>query len=61
LWGFTVVDFKSDRVRRGGEREAAEQYRGQVQVYAAALEEIFGKSVHRRVVWFLRTGRGVEL
>ncbi len=61
LWGFTVVDFKSDRVRRGGEAEAAERYRGQVQVYAQALEEIFGRPVQRRVLWFLRTGRAVEL
>lgn len=61
LWGFTVVDFKSDRVRRGGEREAAERYRGQVEVYAQALEEIFGKPVQRRILWFLRTGSAVEL
>lgn len=61
LWGFTVVDFKSDRVRRGGEAEAAEQYRGQVEVYARALEEIFEKPVQRRVLWFLRTGKAVEL
>lgn len=61
LFGFTVVDFKSDRVRRGGEAQRAEEYRGQVEVYARALEEIFQKPVVRRVVWFLRTGKGVEV
>ena len=61
LMGFTVVDFKSDRVRRGGEADRAELYRGQVQVYSQALEEIFGRPVVRRVLWFFQTGRGVEL
>jgi ATP-dependent helicase/nuclease subunit A len=56
-----VVDFKSDRVQPGGEPEAAERYRAQVEVYADALEEIFGKPVTRRVVWFLRTGCGTEM
>ena len=59
--GLTVVDFKSDRVQPGGEPEAAERYRAQVEVYADALEEIFGKPVTRRVVWFLRTGCGTEM
>ena len=59
--GMIVVDFKSDRVRPGQEREAAEQYRAQVAVYAHALAEIFERPIVRRVVWFLRTGCAVEL
>ena len=50
LMGFTVVDFKSDRIRRGGERERAQLYRGQVEVYSRALEEIFHRPVVRRVL-----------
>jgi ATP-dependent helicase/nuclease subunit A len=57
----TVVDFKSDRVKRGEESAAAEQYRSQVEVYARALEQIFHLPIRRRVVWFLRTGTGIEI
>ncbi|MCD7830314.1 MAG: hypothetical protein LUG58_07755, partial [Clostridiales bacterium] len=59
--GFTVVDFKSDHIRRGGELQRAEEYRGQLDVYTQALEEIFGQPVTRRVVWFFQTGQGAEL
>ncbi len=59
--GLTVVDFKTDRVSCGGEADRAEEYRAQLDVYTRALEEITGKTVVRRVIWFLRTGCGVEL
>jgi ATP-dependent helicase/nuclease subunit A len=59
--GMTVVDFKSDRVKAGEESTAAQQYRPQVEVYARALEQIFHIPVRRRVVWFLRTGNGIEI
>ncbi len=59
--GFTVVDFKSDHIRRGGELQRAEEYRGQLDVYTQALEEIFGQPVTRRVVWFFQTGQSAEL
>jgi ATP-dependent helicase/nuclease subunit A len=59
--GFTVIDFKSDYVPYGQEQHHAEQYRGQIEVYARALEEIFGKKVQRCVVWFFSKGIGVEI
>ncbi len=59
--GFTVVDFKTDRVAPGGEKARAEEYRTQLDVYTRALEQITGGAVARRVVWFFTTGTGVEL
>ena len=59
--GLTVVDFKTDRVKPGGEEARAEEYRQQLEVYTRALEEITGKKVARRVLWFFATGTAVEL
>lgn len=61
ITGFTVIDFKSDRLRRGAERQRAEEYRAQLEAYSAALEEIFARPVKRRVLWFLCTGTAVEV
>ena len=57
----TVVDFKSDRVRPGGERERAEEYRPQLNAYSLALSAVLGRPVNRQVLWFFATDRLVEL
>ncbi len=56
-----VVDFKSDRVRPGGERERAEEYRPQLDAYSLALSAILGRPVNRQVLWFFDTDKPVEL
>ena len=52
-----LVDFKTDDVRRGGLRQAAAPYLGQVALYAGALRQAIGSapvpSLH-----FLRPGAG---
>ena len=57
----TVVDFKSDRVRPGGERARAEEYRPQLAAYSQALSAILGRPVTRQVLWFFATDCAVEL
>ena len=57
----TWVDFKSDRVRPGGERAQAEEYRPQLAAYSLALSAILGKPVNRQVLWFFATDTAVEL
>ena len=59
--GLTVVDFKTDRVKPGQERLRAEEYRGQLEIYTRALEEILGTPVARKALWFFATGTEVEL
>ena len=57
----TVVDFKSDRVRPGGEQARAEEYRPQLSAYSLALSAILGKPVSRQVLWFFATDTAIEL
>ena len=59
--GLTIVDFKTDRVFGDQIQDRAQRYQGQLAAYAYALEELTGKPVVRRVLWFLRPGVGVEL
>lgn len=59
--GITVVDFKTDHIRPGEEALRAENYRTQLNVYARALEEITGKTVAHRYLWFFQTGRAFEV
>ncbi len=54
--GMEIVDFKSDTVEAGRESEAAEKHRLQLELYAKSAERIFGGSVRRKTVYFLRTG-----
>lgn len=57
----TVVDFKSDQVASGGERDRAEEYRPQLSAYCQALSAILGRPVNRQVLWFFATDTAVEL
>ena len=59
--GITVIDFKSDRIQPGGEAQRGEEYRRQLCAYSRALEEILGRPVRRRVLWFFATGRAWDV
>ena len=60
--GLTVVDFKTDAVRGKEEvRERAESYRPQLEAYSQALEQVLERPVVRRVLYFLHSGRAVEI
>ena len=59
--GITVIDFKSDRIQPGGEAQRGEEYRRQLCSYSRALEEILGRPVRRRVLWFFATGRAWDV
>lgn len=53
--GITVLDFKTDRVRPGGEGAAAAYYRGQMEAYSKALSRIFDRPVKQRILYFFAT------
>ena len=61
LEGITVVDFKTDRVTRRTVAERAEEYRPQLTAYRRALEEITGRPVARRCLWFFAIDQAVEV
>lgn len=59
--GITVVDFKSDHIRPGQERDKAEEYRPQLSAYSKALKRILGAEEIHTVLWFFKTASAVEL
>lgn len=61
LEGLTVIDFKTDQVSAGGLLERAELYRGQIELYSQALEQLTGRPVARKMLWFFAANQGVCL
>ena len=59
--GLTVLDFKTDRVSPGREREAAARYKAQVLAYGEALCRIWSRPVKKRLLYFFQTGVFVEI
>ena len=59
--GAVIVDFKTDSVKKGFEKQAAERHRPQLEVYEKAVREIFETPVIQKTVFFLKTGVGAEL
>ncbi len=57
----SVIDFKTDRIRPGGEAKAAEGYRPQLEAYALALSRIFQQPVTRKLLYFFATDSLTEL
>lgn len=58
--GFTVIDFKTDRVTGNMTLKRAEEYKPQLIAYARAVEQVFGKKVNKTVLYFLNDGKTVE-
>ncbi len=59
--GLSILDYKTDRIRAGGEAERAEFYRAQLDAYRLALERIYQKPVKKRLLYFFETGTVFEL
>ena len=59
--GITVLDFKTDRVDERTLGDRAEEYRPQLAAYSRALEEVTGRQVCRRVLWFFALDRAEEV
>lgn len=54
--GMTILDFKTDRVKPGGEEAMVRRYAPQLQAYGRALGKIFKKPVKKLLLYFFRTG-----
>lgn len=59
--GLTLLDFKTDRVTEDTIFKRVEEYRPQLAAYSRALEEVTGKKVSRKILWFFQLDRGVTL
>ncbi|MFI3312383.1 MAG: helicase-exonuclease AddAB subunit AddA [Eubacteriales bacterium] len=59
--GLTIIDFKTDYVRPGGEAEKAGRYASQVEAYALALSQIYQLPVVHKTIYFLKTSQWVDM
>jgi len=59
--GITVLDFKSDQVTESTAEARAQSYTPQLAAYSEALSKVLGKPVNRRILWFFRLSRSVEI
>ena len=51
--GLVLVDYKTDRVKEGGEQVLLDRYQIQLLYYARALTQITGKKVKEAVIYSL--------
>ena len=58
--GFTVIDFKTDRVRPETAPRRARDYAPQLAAYAVAMQKIFDRPVVAKKLFFLETGQTIE-
>ncbi len=58
---WTILDFKTDRIRPGEEAARAARYTVQLETYAAALKRITGIPAAEKTVYFFSTGKAVTL
>ena len=59
--GLVIVDFKTDRIRPGEERQRAEHYRPQLDAYSQALSRVLQRPVAERELYFFATGVEISL
>ena len=59
--GFTILDFKTDRVTPGTMTARAAGYAAQLDAYAAAVARMFGRPVTARVLYFFAAQAAVRL
>ena len=57
----TIVDYKTDKVEKGNEKEHALRYIKQLDIYSEAVERIMGIKVTRKIIHFFETNTNVEL
>lgn len=59
--GIVVLDFKTDRVGPDSVEERVNGYKPQLEVYGRALEEVTGRAVTRKILWFFAIDEGFEI
>ena len=59
--GLVLIDYKTDHVRDNGIDHLAENYRGQLNLYAYALEAILKQPVKEKYLYLFATGTAVRI
>ncbi|MDD4239765.1 MAG: PD-(D/E)XK nuclease family protein, partial [Desulfotomaculaceae bacterium] len=59
--GWLLVDYKTDRIAPGQLEEAVNRYRGQLNLYARAVESILGRKVKEKYIYLFHPGLAISL
>lgn len=57
----TILDYKTDKVKKGNEKEHSLKYKRQLEIYANAVEKIMGIKIKGKVIHFFETNTNVNL
>lgn len=58
--GYLLLDYKTDRISSGQLEQSAVRYRGQLNLYARAVENILGRKVKEKHLYLFSLGLGVR-
>ena len=56
-----LVDYKTDKVKKGEEKALSERYRNQILDYAEALSRAAGKPVKEAYIYSFALGKEIEV
>ena len=59
--GLVIIDYKTDRLTENELPAAAERYRPQLALYARAAQQILGRPVREKYLYFFSLGRAVAM
>jgi len=59
--GWLLVDYKTDRIAPGQLQEAVKRYRGQLDLYARAVESILGRKIKEKNIYLFHHGLAISL
>lgn len=59
--GIVLIDYKTDRVGKGGAEKRSEIYKIQLEYYARGLSEILDMPVKEKYIYFLNCGEAVKM
>ena len=57
--GLVLVDYKTDYILEGQEKELTNRYRVQLEYYGMALEKMTGKKVKEKIIYSIGLGKGI--
>lgn len=56
-----IIDYKTDKVKKGKEKEHALRYKTQMDIYSDAVERIMGVKVKSKIIYFFKTNTNIDL
>jgi ATP-dependent helicase/nuclease subunit A len=59
--GWLLLDYKTDRIAPDQLEEAVKRYRGQLNIYARAVESILGRKVKEKYIYLFHPGLAISL